>query len=152
MSMIINPYAFGGGAPQPGFRYWRILVSTAESAYVGFAEVEFRVGGVAQYGGTPSASETFAGLTPGNAFDGNPATDWANNGDLPVWLRYDYGAGGNKEIDTVMIESRAYLGQGPTNFKIQCSNDNSTWADRKTVTSAPVWGSNEQRVFTLDPP
>lgn len=133
-----------------GYRYWRILVTLAESAYWGAAEVEFKEGGVAQYGGTASADSSWSGLSPAAAFNGSvTGAYWASNGTMPSWLMYDYGAGALKNITMMTFTAQNYTTQGPKNFKVQCSNDGSTWIDRLTVTGAPAWGSYEARTYTL---
>ena len=147
--MLLNPYRFGaGGPPADEHRYWRIFVTTGESFYVGFSEVRLLNESVNQStGGTAAASSSYAGLYPGNAFDGNTATDWANNGGFPAWLSYDFGV--PKPVDTVEIRARAYQGQGPTNFKIQYSDNNSIWVDAVTVIGAAAWGSLELRSYAV---
>lgn len=129
-------------------RYWRIYFTAGESSYVGVCEVQFIKAGVNQAtGGGAAASSTFTGLAPTNAFDGSTSTDWANNGGFPAWLAYDFGT--PKSIDSVRLQARSFTGQGPKTFKIQYSDDNSTWGDALTVTSAPTWASLEARTYTL---
>lgn len=147
--MLLNPYRFGGAATPPdGHRYWRIYVTAAESSYVGFSEVRLLNETVNQAtGGTAAASSSYAGVPPSNAFDGNTSTDWASNGGYPSWLSYDFGMA--KAVDTVELRARSYQGQGPTNFKIQYSDDNSAWVDVVTVTGAATWGSSELRSYAV---
>ena len=147
--MLLNPYRFGDGGPPPdGYRYWRIFVTAGESFYVGFSEVRLMNESVNQsIGGTAAASSSYPGTPPANAFDGNTATDWANDGGFPAWLSYDFGM--PKPVDTVEIRARAYEGQGPTDFKIQYSDNNSTWVDAVTVTGAAAWGSLELRSYSV---
>ena len=153
MSMIINPYVFGAAPALPGYRFWRLYITAADSGqYSGLAELVFNIAGVRQLGGTALASSFFSGAAAANGFDGNTATDWANNGGLPgtpAWLRYDFGAGNEKEIDEVKITARAYTGQGPKSFEIQSSNDGTTWDVHVSVSGASAWGSLEQRTFAI---
>jgi len=150
--MLLNPYRFSAGGGGVGFRYWRIYVTLAESAYWGAAEVAFKVGGVAQYGGTASADSTYSGLSPSAAFNGvAEGAYWANNATMPSWLMYDYGPGVSKDITEMTFTAQFYTTQGPKNFKVQCSNDGVAWVDRLTIVSAPAWGSYEARTFTIPP-
>lgn len=129
-------------------RYWRVYVTAGESSYVGFAEVQLLKAGVNQAtGGTASASSSYTGLPPSNAFDGSTSTEWANNSGFPAWLAYDFGT--PKSVDSVKLQARSFTGQGPKTFKIQYSDDNSAWTDALTVASAPTWGSLEARTYTL---
>ncbi|MFK5004690.1 hypothetical protein, partial [Klebsiella pneumoniae] len=51
-------------------------------------------------GGTASASDSYGGNPPADAFNGDTTlTGWGNSGNgLPSWLAYDFGAGHSKVI------------------------------------------------------
>jgi hypothetical protein len=93
-------------------RYWRLNITAGNgSAYVGVEEVGLRTnpGGLTVTGsGTASASESYVTLPPADAFDLSNSTSWASNGSaLPQWIKYDFGAGNDKDIVEVELVARA---------------------------------------------
>lgn len=123
------------------FRYWRLITRVPETTHVLFAEVQFRtsIGGANVIsGGTASASSFEAGTnTPDHAIDGNPATDWSPSNFTPgltAWWQYDFGAGNEKDIVEVYLQSRPSLNAyNPEVVWLARSNDGVTWENASNV-------------------
>lgn len=139
MGMVVNSYAVAPAGPTASpHRYWRIYIgsnsATNNSLATGISEMEMResVGGADVTGsGTASADSTFSGLSAAGAFanDGT-TTEWGSAVSVyPHWLAYDFGAGNNKAIVEIAINGRSVNDQWPGAFKIQSSDDGTTWTD-----------------------
>lgn len=114
---------------------WRIYAtSTPQGSFMAFAEIAMRnaYGGAnIATGGTVIKSSEFSATTEAavNAFDGNTATKWASASGLPAWIGYQLPS-----ADTVvelMLTARpesANVNQSPTQFSLDCSADQITWA------------------------
>lgn len=130
-------------------RYWRFLCQTNGGGGV-FAIAEFTgntaIGGTSVFtGGTASASTSFGGFPASNAFDGNPSTAWASTSATSgEWLKYDLGAGNDKDIIEFSIASRNdnSANQTPVTGKLQYSDDDIGWTDALTFAgvAAPALG------------
>lgn len=133
-------------------RYWRIFVSAVNGAtQTEICEVELRLaaGGADQCsGGTPTASGAVIGFGATNGFDNSPAASWKTNGTNNVWLKYDFGAGNEKDIAEVAIVAAT---EGPTaapkNFVIAYSDDDSTFTPLVTLTNVTGWTRGQMRLF-----
>jgi fibronectin-binding autotransporter adhesin len=142
------------------FRYYRLYISASNGQTgVAFTELE-----LAEYGSGPNtatgqtatASSTFAGFSASGAIDGNPAdvaaNAWASDfsATWPQWLKVDYGgtASNWKTINEIRITARGVGDQvqAPYTFIFQGSDDNSTWYDLLSQSSA-VFGVSETRSF-----
>jgi len=128
-------------------RYWR-LRATADCGNgnenycaVGTLQLRTSIGGsdVAS-GGTPSADSTLGGFPASNAFDGNNSTSWiSGSGAYPHWIKYDFGAGNEKDIVEMAVAGRldsssAFAYQSPRDFTLDYSDDDSSWTTLITVT------------------
>src|SRR5690349_15242015 len=90
---------------------------------------------------TPSASSTYSpgsGYDPLYAFDalaGSAGHRWNSNLETPngCWLQCDFGSA--KYIDKFRLYQFGSGYQYASAFKIQSSNDGSSWTDRHTVSS-----------------
>lgn len=114
---------------------WRIYATTTpQGSFMAFAEIAFRntYGGAnIATGGTVIKSSEFSATTEAavNAFDGNTTTKWASASGLPAWIGYQLSS-----ADTVveaMLTTRpesANINQSPTQFSLDCSADQITWA------------------------
>ncbi|MFI6455584.1 discoidin domain-containing protein [Streptosporangium amethystogenes] len=81
-------------------------------------------------GKTATASSTENGGTPpAAAVDGNTSTRWSSATGDSQWLQVDLGA--SSGISRVVLNWEAAYGSG---YKIQVSENGSTWTDLKTVT------------------
>lgn len=133
-------------------RYWRLYNREGGgSSLVNAAEIELRTsaGGADQTGsGTASASSSNTGTeTPDRAFDNNTGTYWQGNGNAGVWIKYDFGAGNDKDIVQIAYTPLSGFGaRAMRQFDIQSSPDDSTWTTEWSV-SQPTWTSSQQ-VFT----
>lgn len=150
-----TPRAGGGGGS--GHRYWRFYMTALDGggSAASCAELGFRNtpgGSSIATGGTPAASTEYLPPTynAAKAFDGNAATFWSGNSSsgVPAWLSYDFGTA--VDIVEVAYTGRpdGTLGQYPSNFKVQYSDNNSTWTDAWAVTGQTGWTAGETRVFT----
>jgi hypothetical protein len=135
-------------------RYWRINVTAITSgliAAIGELEMqETEFGPNVCTGGTPSADTEFnASFLATNAFDGNLAgSPWAStSSSLPHWLRYDFGAGNDVEINAVGMHARtSSLETMPTAFDVQFSDDGSSWTTAWSE-SGLSWSAREFKKF-----
>lgn len=139
-------------------RYWRVYVtannSNGTTGYAGFLELEMReaLGGADQCtGGTASASGVDAGNVAANAFDNDTATRWYSSGTLPSWIRYDFGAGNEKNIIEFAAKSPGVQQYTPRDFQLQFSDDGSTWGTLITVKGETNWlGTATFTVWSAD--
>jgi hypothetical protein len=86
-------------------------------------------------------------------FDGNINTFWANNGELPAWVAYDFGEGNAYAIVEVKITPRndGYYAQAPQTWQLQWSDDGSTWTTRAFFT-AGAWTAGSPQTFDAPTP
>lgn len=138
-------------------RYWRIIFLEYYSNIngSGLAEVELRdtVGGSDLTGsGTPTASTSYPGTSPGNLVDNNNATHWADAFGLNVgsWWKYDFGAGNSYDIKQVLMRARndSYYGCAPARSLIQSSDDNTNWTNEALITGL-TWTQGSTNTVTL---
>jgi len=130
-------------------RYWRLRATVdcgngnENYCAVGTLQLRTSIGGsdVAS-GGTPSADSTLGGFPASNAFDGNNSTSWiSGSGAYPHWIKYDFGAGNEKDIVEFAVAGRldsgsTYAYQSPRDFTLDYSDDDSAWTTLFTVTGA----------------
>jgi hypothetical protein len=138
-------------------RYWRIMMNASASNAYSFAEIQFRtIAGVARpfSGGVASAYNSFSGLTPAAATDGNNATLWGSTDTTPGDWKYDYGVGNAIDVVEIMLTSRndSFYAQTPTSFTPQWSDDGTNWTSMARIFAS--WSSATQtQLFAvrLDP-
>lgn len=155
--------AAGGGAPPGGDEhlYWRILITetrTGDSFLATIAEVEMRAtagGADLCSGGTASASSQEATYPASKAFDNLTGVEdiWVSGSGQPSpqWLQYQFAA--PVEINEVLIRAASTTSRAeraPRSFKIQWSDDGTTWTDKWAVTDTSAWAINESRVYSVD--
>ncbi|MFG3111947.1 discoidin domain-containing protein [Streptomyces tendae] len=81
-------------------------------------------------GRTATSSSAENAATPsGNAVDGDTSTRWSSAASDDQWLQVDLGA--TASVTRVVLDWEAAYGK---DYKIQLSQDGSTWTDAKTVT------------------
>jgi len=86
--------------------------------------------------------------TADKAFDDNNTTFWGtDNGTWPHWLSVDFGSGVTKTIERVTLRNYFWYGNTIKAFKVQRSDDNSSWTDVYTGQVADV---NETQTFTFN--
>lgn len=143
--------------------YWRILITEVFTPATGFADVvNF---GELIMRTTDQGPNVVAGGTAINYFNqgsGRPAdrafdrgvdnvfywsADWRNL--LPVGVGYQFAQEVTiGQIRLCMSDSTNY-GVFPKSFKIQSSDNGTTWADELVITNAPEWYFVEQREYNL---
>jgi len=101
-------------------------------------------------GGTASADTVYGGTTypAANGFDNNAATFWASaiNPTFPHWIKYDLGSGVTKVAAQYKLTARDTTYNDSSAFKLQGSNDNSTWDDIDSQTGI-TWSNGETKIF-----
>jgi len=131
-------------------RYWRLnITANGGGAYTGLTELELRVAvdgsgtNLATTGnGTASASSEYSvSYVAAYGFDGNLTNRWlsASGGGFPQWLKWDFGAGLEKDIHHLGIKNES---NEPSNVKLttaflQWSDDNAAWTDFIPVVNHP---------------
>ncbi len=120
-------------APAAG-RYVRMLGTQRATAY-GYSlyELEVYAGTVAPnlaLGKTAAASTSYSGLPASNATDGNLSSRWSSQFSDSEWIYVDLGA--VFTIDQVILRWETAYGRG---YRIQISNDASTWSDVYSTTT-----------------
>lgn len=150
-------------------RYWRILIHATDqllATAVGELELRATPGGANQTGsGTALANGHYiSGVDgphlPDYAFNNQNQADapywWQYNtsqGAFPHWLGYDFGAGGEVEVEEVVIHARLRdTAHAPITFDLQHSDDGSAWTTEWSVWDEPVWANGEVRAFTEPAP
>lgn len=141
-------------------RYWRLRSPNTAIAgeYMGAMEIELResAGGADATGsGTASASNTFGSpWLPAGAFDNNTSVGWTTGGNPPPtgghWIKYDFGAGNEKDIVevTYMVRNDG-VREDPLDIYIEWSDDNVTWIDKWSVLGMAAWSNGETRTWTM---
>ena len=74
------------------------------------------------------------------AFDNNFSTLWGSHDGVSAgqWIKYDFGYGNEKNIDSFYFKNRAETNYAVGSFKFQGSNDDTNWTDLAEVTGVDV--------------
>lgn len=147
----------GGTAPATIYRYWEVFVTAnnGDGTFTSIAELILRVAGFdVTAGGTASASTDHFGVNGSRAFDKNTGapTTWVTNAGahLNCWVRYDFGAGKGKAIDTYGLYGEpGLLGRAPKDFTLRASNDASSWTTKDTQTNITGWAGGVEKAFNV---
>ena len=102
-------------------------------------------------GGVASADSVNGGEVAANAFDNNTGTWWTCNTTLPMphWLKYDLGFGVTKIARKFTLMARTADPSGkPKDFKLQGSNNDSTWDDLHSETGI-TWADDGPKTYTF---
>lgn len=137
----------------PPYRYWRIYITLLNSggANVGLEEIELRgtVGGAdLTTGVTPVLASSFlddgagSSYPPSATVDGyvdSPFSLWysATGAGFPHWARYDLATA--QAVAQVAIKPYPSAASTPRDFKIQGSNDGTSFTDVKAFTGVASW-------------
>jgi len=131
--------------------YWRLYMtatSTNDAAQIAELEMYNASGTLLTTGGTPTASASYSGNPPTLAFNNNQADGWSSGlVSSPWWLQYQFAA-------PVLVASIRIVTTGtylPVTFKLQYSNNGSTWNDALTVTGLTWTGIKRSASFALSP-
>jgi hypothetical protein len=136
--------------------YWRLLITNSAGNFASIAEWTMRDPGgspIATTGGTASASATFGGGAPANAFDGNPSTFWvgatASTGS-PQWLQYQFPSPVDVASFDILAENggSGYWIGTPEDFSLQSSDDGITWTTAYSFLGAGWAGPSWSNTFT----
>jgi hypothetical protein len=134
------------GRPPNPHNYWRVYITAAAGPGVSIGECQMydAAGTLLSTGGTASASSTYPGYSPSYAFDGNVTTFWPANGapsvGSPEWLKYQFPT--IADVAVVRITRRSDVtDQQPVDFKIQYSDNDSTWTDATGTFHVTTWSA-----------
>lgn len=127
------------GAAAISARYWRFfMTSTLQPYRVTVGEIEFSLAGaaVSAVGKTYAESSAYAGHETHFAFDGlNDGNCWlSGDATTPQWISVDFGV--DVLVDQIAVLMSTTFINGPRDFLIQTSPDNSDWTTQKTVIGA----------------
>lgn len=149
------------GGPATTVRYWRLFILTTANSPIAdnaasLSEMTYRDtpgGSNIATSGAATASDSFSGLSPSNAFDGNPATLWGTNAGMAPnsWLKYAFPVPVSVAEVTITARGDAAnygVSQTPKSFRIESSPDNSTWTTEWTVADAGAWSDGQTKTFT----
>ena len=155
-------------------RYWRIQIRANGGTWVSIGELHMRtsIGGAnVAVGGTPSASSVAGTYPVAKAFDGlttdtGVGNAWASGVSLGsgggtnafAWLKYDFGAGNEKDIQEIVIFAPGTGGIAmsdlPTSWNFQYSDDDVTWVTQRSYSfesTTPAWTTSTSRVYDVRP-
>lgn len=139
-------------------RYWRILYnSNDDGTSCRLAEIEWK--DVASGSDLATTQTNAISSSTASAFwddqyvyaDDGTSRNWLNNGVEAVsdaYIGYDFGAGNEKAIVEMTIQSSTAPTQAPSAFQVQYSDDNSSWTTVDTFTGQ-TWTSGEIKTFTI---
>ncbi len=152
----------GGGAAT--YRYIRVNVTDHNApAIVCFSICEFFFEGVRvspinmTSNSVPSpnvisASSTFTGHNPWEAFEGNTGGNaWASNAAEPNWLKWDAGAGNANSVDRVDLAIGLAGSYNPIDWAVEGSNNDSDWTELSSYTGHTItdFGGGTDQVTTF---
>lgn len=164
---VHGPWVLDGISDSFVFRYWRIhcTANNGDGSYLSIPEIEMALtpsGADACAVATSSAAPVLASSEANSsnaawmAFDGNlPSNKWTSNGapsvGVPQWIRYDFGAGNDKEIREVRIAGpiSGQLSMAPKDFTIQGSANGSSWTTVSTHTNITGWAVTTYKTFSV---
>ncbi|USN15481.1 putative tail protein [Brevundimonas phage vB_BpoS-Kikimora] len=151
----INESPQGTGVPSNGSHaHWRLLIdqTDGDASQVGIQDIWFRqtkTGPQLATGGTATASSSQSSSQgPEGAFDGVTGGAWFSAAGNPVgqWIAYAFPA--PVEVRYLDLKgSQDYPTRSPRAFKVQWSDDGSTWTTAWTVTGQTGWAPNQTRQF-----
>lgn len=95
-----------------------------------------------------SACMTGSSGTAGNAADNNTGTFWQSSTTFPNWVRCDFG-GTPRTIRRITIRAHSSSGFFPTDFRVEYSDDLSTWSVAATIGPESGWSVNETRTYSF---
>lgn len=152
----------GGGGGGSAYRYMRVYFTgpTQDGVNSAIAELEFRATAGVAVTNPPGTGVAIGGdfdsgiVGYAKAFTNSGADYWAKNGSSwngLAWVGWDYGAGNTITVAQVRIISGpgTVAQSAPLSFKIEGSNNGTTWTTLKTVTGEANWAGNESRLYSV---
>jgi len=114
--------------------YWRLLVyqNNGNSSFMRMYELEFwdSTGNYLSSGGTATASD---GFSPANLFDRSMSTSFTTSSvpsfSSPFWVQYHFASSVDVGVVRIAAGLVADSTMNPEIFKVQFSDDGSTWGD-----------------------
>ena len=136
-------------------RYWRWLCT--EMVATSFFQVnEFTLTNgsssdlTTDEGGTASSSSEQGSFPSSAAFDRSDATRWATNSVVTApWIQWDFGSGNDQAVTGYKIKSYTTTEAAPSGWKLQCSDNGTTWKTVDWKSQQAAWSSNEERTFSV---
>lgn len=109
--------------------YWRLYIGAMSNVYAQIGTVSFlNAAQVNQStGGTATASSEYGGSSweAGNAFDGNPASEWASAGvSSSEWIAYQHPS----PVDIVFVGVKVATSYPVSGLALQYSDDGVSWS------------------------
>lgn len=133
-----------------GHTHWRIVRITSDNTnFAAVAELDFI--GADETGGTPLFSTEYsATLSAAAAFDKDTSTRWITEQRKLTDAFIGYQFSSPVSVNSLSISSHPSLAPDYMirDFKVQYSDDGTTWTDHWTETGVPAWSTNETRIFT----
>ena len=80
------------------------------------------------------------------AFDGNSNTRWASGGSAPSWIQIQFPTAVACNAYQITSRNDGYYNQAPREFRLEGSNDGTTWRTLDTQTGI-VFNQNETKLF-----
>jgi len=100
-------------------------------------------------GGTATAQEQAAGKPAENAFDNDDNTYWSNDGNLSVWLQYDFGSNPKIIRKYRILYVSGSFDASPNDWQFQATNELGNWTILNTETGQG-WIHSDWKEFGMD--
>jgi hypothetical protein len=145
---LLNPYRFGvsgggGDGDANTHRYWRFTGFNVSGSLLEISELQPWCG-AASTRVVFSASDATSGGTTADLIDGSLSTRcyWSEAvaEGAGFWLKWDFGA--PRIIDGVKLGGFDTSNRYPTGFKLQHSDDDSSWTTQATISGLSYPGNN----------
>ena len=145
----------GGGNSGDGYRYLRLVVDESVDEFLpNVAELRFKEGNTSFPNSCNGINVTVSedDNTKCTVFDGNVTTRWGLLNTLPATLTVDFG--NDKKNPTEVLITPEWTGRAIKSFKIQGSNDGSSWVNLlvQTGLAQNSWTRDEARSFPIEAP
>lgn len=129
-------------------RFWRIFVIDGNSpSALNLAEVQFRsvVGSAEQpSGGAVLSGGSLGGSPASQAFDGNDGTVWGASPVVNNYVGYDFLT--PKKVTEVLIRRGTTAGEAPRNFRLEWSDNGSSWNVAGVIANKTDWTDPESLI------
>ncbi len=103
-------------------------------------------------GGNATAYEYYGpGYEADKAFDDNTSSYWSNNGNFPVWIRYNLGAGNSKRAGKYRIyyeNASSDYSHSPAIWQFQASQNGTSWTNLDSQ-SSQLWTTDGWKEYSI---